>query len=45
MTAVNNKSKIVSQQDFIRFLTWLDPDPQIAGELYNDLQRKLTIYS
>jgi hypothetical protein len=42
--AVNNKRKVVSPQEFGRFLAWLDPDPNVAGEYYNDLQRKLTIY-
>ena len=32
------------EQDFARFLIWLNPDPDSAADAYNDFQRRLTVY-
>lgn len=32
------------EQDFTRFLSWLNPNPQTAADVYNDFQRRLTLY-
>jgi len=34
----------VKPEDYGRFMLWLDPDPERAGEIYNRLQRNLTTY-
>ena len=31
-------------EDYARFMAWLDPDPERAGVLYIEVQRKLTLY-
>jgi hypothetical protein len=36
--------RAVGPQDFVRFLAWLDTDPKRAGALFNEFQRKLTVY-
>jgi DNA-directed RNA polymerase specialized sigma24 family protein len=41
---VKKRSSTLTQQDFVRFLRWLDPDPERAGELYNSFHRRLMLY-
>jgi hypothetical protein len=41
---MDSRRHTVHPEDFARFLSWLDPDPERAGEVYNLFHRKLTMY-
>jgi DNA-directed RNA polymerase specialized sigma24 family protein len=36
------KTHVLSQEDFDRLLTWLDPDRERAGLVYEEIRRRLT---
>jgi DNA-directed RNA polymerase specialized sigma24 family protein len=38
----DSKQKALNQEDFNRFLVWLDPDREAAGQKYEDIRVRLT---
>lgn len=41
---MKRKSTAITRQDFDRFLAWIDPNPDCAGELYTSFHRRLVVF-